>query len=152
MLEESLLEFPGALVLVTHDRYLLDRVSTALLALDGEGGATPSPISPSGEPAARPRHCRVRRRGAARRRSARPARAAAGAKRLSYREQREWEGMEAAILAAESELERRRAAAEDPAVASDAGELTARYAALADAQAEVDRLYARWSELEALCD
>ena len=39
VLEESLLEFPGALVLVTHDRYLLDRVSTRLLALDGQGGA-----------------------------------------------------------------------------------------------------------------
>jgi len=38
VLEESLLEFSGALVLVTHDRYLLDRVSTAVLALDGEGG------------------------------------------------------------------------------------------------------------------
>ncbi|HVE73293.1 MAG TPA: ABC-F family ATP-binding cassette domain-containing protein, partial [Thermoanaerobaculia bacterium] len=39
VLEESLLEFPGALVLVTHDRYLLDRVSTRVLALDGKGGA-----------------------------------------------------------------------------------------------------------------
>src|SRR5688572_26455197 len=39
VLEESLLEFPGALVLVTHDRYLLDRVSTRILALDGKGGA-----------------------------------------------------------------------------------------------------------------
>ena len=41
VLEESLLEFPGALVLVTHDRYLLDRVSTRLLALDGRGGVVP---------------------------------------------------------------------------------------------------------------
>ena len=41
VLEESLLEFPGALVLVTHDRYLLDRVSTSLLALDGRGGVVP---------------------------------------------------------------------------------------------------------------
>ena len=39
VLEESLTEFPGALVLVTHDRYLLDRVSTAVLGLDGQGGA-----------------------------------------------------------------------------------------------------------------
>src|SRR5262249_11461117 len=39
VLEDSLTEFPGALVLVTHDRYLLDRVSTAVLGLDGEGGA-----------------------------------------------------------------------------------------------------------------
>ncbi len=41
VLEESLLDFPGALVLVSHDRYLLDRVSTVLIGLDGEGGATP---------------------------------------------------------------------------------------------------------------
>ena len=39
VLEESLLEFPGALVLVTHDRYLIDRVSTCILALDGRGHA-----------------------------------------------------------------------------------------------------------------
>src|SRR5207245_2231480 len=39
VLESSLEEFNGALVLVTHDRYLLDRLSTELLALDGRGGA-----------------------------------------------------------------------------------------------------------------
>src|ERR1700754_2403515 len=39
ILEESLLEFRGSLVLVTHDRYLLDRVSTIVLGLDGRGGA-----------------------------------------------------------------------------------------------------------------
>ena len=39
ILEESLLEFRGALVLVTHDRYMLDRVSTVVLGLDGYGGA-----------------------------------------------------------------------------------------------------------------
>ena len=39
ILEESLLEFKGALVLVTHDRYLLDRVSTIVLGLDGSGKA-----------------------------------------------------------------------------------------------------------------
>jgi ABC transport system ATP-binding/permease protein len=39
ILEESLLEFRGALVLVTHDRYLLDRVSTLVLGLDGTGAA-----------------------------------------------------------------------------------------------------------------
>src|SRR5205085_8848760 len=40
VLESSLEEFPGALVLVTHDRYLLDRVSTEILALDGKGNAS----------------------------------------------------------------------------------------------------------------
>ena len=40
VLEESLLDFPGALVLVTHDRLLMDRVATLLLGLGGQGGAT----------------------------------------------------------------------------------------------------------------
>ena len=71
-----------------------------------------------------------------------------GPKRLSYLEQREWEGIESAIGAAEGEVAKLEAAAADPAIASNAAELQARYAALAAAQAEVDRLYARWSELE----
>ena len=37
ILEDNLLEFPGALVLVTHDRYLLNRVASTVLGLDGEG-------------------------------------------------------------------------------------------------------------------
>ena len=47
VLEESLLDFPGALVLVSHDRQLIDRVSTEILALDGVGerGATPTTTS-----------------------------------------------------------------------------------------------------------
>jgi ATP-binding cassette subfamily F protein uup len=151
VLEESLLEFAGALVLVTHDRYLLDRVSTAILALDGRGGAElfadlsqwqesrETKRTPDAEPAPT--------RGPGVPEISPPPRSAT-AKRLSYREQREWEGMEAAIVAAESERARRRAAAEDPAVVSDPRALTERYAALAAAEAEVDRLYARWSELE----
>src|SRR5206468_11387758 len=39
ILEERLLEYRGALVLVTHDRFLLDRVSTVVLGLDGTGKA-----------------------------------------------------------------------------------------------------------------
>ena len=70
-------------------------------------------------------------------------------KRRGYLEQREWEGMEAAILEAESAVAACRQAAEDPAIASDPAALQARYAALDAAQAEVDRLYARWAELEA---
>src|SRR5262249_57682696 len=69
-------------------------------------------------------------------------------KRLGYREQREWEGMEEAIVAAETAAETCRVAAEDPAVASDPVELQQRYAALEQARAEVARLYDRWAELE----
>ena len=41
ILEESLIDFPGSLVLVTHDRYMLDRVATIVLGLNGQGGAEP---------------------------------------------------------------------------------------------------------------
>jgi ATP-binding cassette subfamily F protein uup len=60
--------------------------------------------------------------------------------------------MEATILQAESALEACRQAAEDPEIASDPAALQARYAALDAARAEVDRLYARWAELEARGD
>src|SRR6185503_21276499 len=71
------------------------------------------------------------------------------AKRLNWAEQREWEGMEAAILAAEAAVARSQEAANDPAVATRADELAARCLALRDAEEEVERLYARWAELEA---
>jgi ATP-binding cassette subfamily F protein uup len=87
--------------------------------------------------------------------AARRARAAAPAarerprpKRLGYLEQREWEGIEEAIVAAETAAETCRAAAEDPAIASDPVELQQCYAALEQARAEVARLYDRWAELE----
>ncbi len=150
VLEESLLEFPGALVLVTHDRYLLDRVSTRLLALDGRGGAVPYAdfdqwqtgrlaAAEAGKPAARKPTA-----------AAKTATDAEGRPRkLGYREQREWDEMEGRILGAEATLEACREAAADPSVASDHQALGARIEALSAAQAEVDRLYARWAELEA---
>ena len=57
--------------------------------------------------------------------------------------------MESRILEAEARLDKAQAAAADPEVASDHEALQARHAELADAQAEVERLYARWAELEA---
>ena len=60
--------------------------------------------------------------------------------------------MEAAILEAERAVEACRHAAEDPGIASDPAALQARYAAVDTARAKVDRLYARWAELEARGD
>jgi ATP-binding cassette subfamily F protein uup len=142
VLEESLTEFPGAVVLVTHDRFLFERVTTTVLALDGAGGATPYADYQQWEESRR-----APRPAAARPSAAAPAKAAS--KRLGYLEQREWDGMEAAITAAEAELARCQQAAEDPAVASDAAELAARWRAVRAAQEAVDRLFARWAELEA---
>ncbi|MDQ6800375.1 MAG: ABC-F family ATP-binding cassette domain-containing protein [Acidobacteriota bacterium] len=139
VLEESLLEFPGALVLVTHDRYLIDRVSTQILALDGSGRAEyfadysqwESNRSSASEPA-RPPTTDNRQR----------------ARRLSYIEQREFDGMEQQLLIAEQRLADARRRAEDPSIATDSDALQQRFAELRQAEAEVDRLYKRWSELE----
>jgi ATP-binding cassette subfamily F protein uup len=148
VLEDNLASFPGGLVLVTHDRFLLDRVSTIVLALDGAGGAHLFAdydqwlaARASGE-----REARAERAEAA---SPRAERDRPRAKRLSYLDQREWDGMEGAILEAEAAAGAAQRAAEDPAIASDAAALRDRYAALEAARAEVERLYARWAELEA---
>ena len=143
VLEDTLAEFEGGLALVTHDRFMLDRVSTMILALDGEGGAATFADYAQWEAA------RIRRAPAPREAiGATPARQRRQTKRLGYREQREWDGMEQAILEAEAAVEACRRAAEDPAIASDAPTLQARYTALEAARAEVERLYARWAELE----
>ena len=145
VLEESLAEFDGALVLVTHDRFMLERVSTIILALDGAGGtATFADYSQwegtRAAAAAEPRQAPPERAADAQRQ--RP-------KRLGYREQREWDGMEQAILDAERAVEACQRDVDDPAIASDPTALQQRYAALEAARTDVDRLYARWAELEA---
>ena len=144
VLEDSLAEFDGGLVLVTHDRFMLERVSTVILALDGKGGTTTfadyaqwEAAREAGEPAPRKTPGRA------------PERERTRSRRLGYVEQREWDGMEQAILDAELAVEACRRAADDPTIASDPAALQTRYAALEAAQAEVDRLYARWAELEA---
>jgi len=144
VLEDSLAEFDGALVLVTHDRFMLERVSTVIVALDGRGGTATfadyaqwESVQTTVEPAQR-------------KAADRPAEASRQRpKRLGYREQREWEGMEQAILDAERAVEACQGAVEDPAIVSDPTALQRRYAALEAARADVDRLYARWAELEA---
>ena len=143
VLEESLAEFEGGLVLVTHDRFMLDRLSTVILALDGDGGVETFADCAQWEAA----RTETARAPAATRTAS--VRERARGKRLGYLEQREWDGMEQAILDAETALETRRRAAEDPAIAADPAALQERHAALDDARKDVDRLYARWAELDA---
>ncbi len=149
MLEDSLLEFPGAVVLITHDRSLIDRVSTVLLGLDGAGGAEVYADYAQWEADFLARERSEARDAKAKAQPAARARPQAAPKKLSFKEQREWDGMEAAILEAEQAQERCRLALEDPAVASDGAELSRRLEACQAAEAAVERLYARWAELEA---
>ncbi len=144
VLEDSLAEFDGGLILVTHDRFMLERVSTVILALDGRGGTSTFADYAQWE-AARDAATPAARKPPERA----PERERPRSRRLGYHEQREWDGMEQAILDAEGALAEAQRAADDPAIASDPVALQERYAALDAARAEVDRLYARWAELEA---
>jgi ATP-binding cassette subfamily F protein uup len=152
MLEESLLDFPGAVVLVSHDRSLLDRVSTTILGLDGEGGAALYADYAQWEADFLDRERARTREAKAREPKPVRERAETSKKKLTFKEQREWDGMEVAIEVAEANLAACQIALEDPAVASDGAELARRLAASQEAQAVVDTLYARWAELEAKQD
>jgi ATP-binding cassette subfamily F protein uup len=144
VLEESLLEFTGALVLVTHDRYMLDRVSTRVLGLDGQGGAELFADYSQWEQSLTQRQ----RKPARAETPAEPEKIAAK-KRLSYMETRELERMEAQIAEAERELADRERDMHDPEFMRDPRRLHENYEKLQEAQAAVNRLYERWAELEA---
>jgi ATP-binding cassette subfamily F protein uup len=150
ILEETLLEYPGALVLVTHDRYMLDRVSTMVLGLDGRGGAESFADYMQWE-AWQSESRQSARAAGSESTAAKPARAADAAvkKKLSYMEAREFAAIEERIAQAENVLQEKRAAAEDPNIATDAHRLLQAHAEMDQAQKTVDELYARWAELEA---
>ncbi len=148
ILEESLLEFPGALVLVTHDRYMLDRVSTVVLGLDGRGGAESFADYSQWEQWRGAKVEEAVAPGAAGKAAAGgDGSAPAARKKLSYMEAREFAGIEAAVEAADERLNAARERVEDPAVAIDSKALTAALAEMESAQEQSDVLYARWAEL-----
>ncbi len=145
ILESSLQDFPGALVLVTHDRYLLDRVSQKILALDGRGNARYyadlaqwEDLQEDEEPAPPPVVKETR--------GVSPAEKAP--RGLSKEELKELKNVEAQLRAAEAQLAAARAALEDPAVAANASELMARQEAVEAGQRAVEALFLRWEALE----
>jgi ATP-binding cassette subfamily F protein uup len=153
ILEESLLESRGALVLVTHDRYMLDRVSTIVLGFDGLGGIErfadysqwdvwqesqrkESDAAAVPEPVARSQTASI------------IAPLVTAKKKLSYKEARELEGIEQRIAKAEQELHARQAALQDSDIVSDGPRLHSASLQLEEARKTVEELYARWAELD----
>ncbi len=153
ILEESLLEYPGALLLVTHDRFMLDRVSTTVLGLDGNGHIgrfadyaqweewmveqenaaqtpTKSPAAPRTQPTSSPQGPTAQQ------------------KRAADAAAREAAKIEKKIVEAEAALASKRAVVEDPAIATDAAKLHTAYEEMQAAQAAVDALYEKWSQFE----
>lgn len=148
VLEESLLEFDGAVVLVTHDRYLLDRVCDRVLGFVGDGMVRSygdyeqwlrDVEGKKGEPgrttAAAPE-----------KKEQRPAERKAA--RLTYLEQREYEQIEEAITTAEERREELEQHLADPALGADPEALHRCWEEVEAARGEVERLYRRWEELE----
>ncbi len=156
VLEQSLEEFPGAVVLVTHDRAMLARLSTHIIALDGEGNARHftnydqwemyQSIKPSDRPAGKKGGYSV---GDEDKSAKAEAAAPAKKKKLVYKEQRELDQIEPTIHASEAKLKQLEAAMEDPAVMADRKKFEQVSREAAEVQAEIARLYDRWAELEA---
>ncbi|MCP3097582.1 ABC-F family ATP-binding cassette domain-containing protein [Myxococcus sp. K15C18031901] len=157
VLERLLLDFGGSTLLVTHDRYFLDKVATSILTFEGEGrvvryegnyamyrrlkeqaDARAQAAAPAAKPAPKKEE---------------PAPAAKAAKKpgkLSYKDQRELDGMEAAIEAAEARKASLEAQLADPTVYSQSSKVAEVQKDLETTTSEVDRLYTRWQELQDL--
>jgi ATP-binding cassette subfamily F protein uup len=162
LLEELLADYPGTLLLVSHDRDFLDNVVTSTLAMEGDGRVgeyvggysdwlrqrpvpvAPAPPAQAGAPASGA--------GAAIRGGASPATSAAptpGKRKLGFKENRELEQLPARIEALETQVAAATDAMHDPAFYQrDGAAITAHGVALARVQAELDAAYARWEELE----
>ncbi|MCX5869259.1 MAG: ABC-F family ATP-binding cassette domain-containing protein [Deltaproteobacteria bacterium] len=148
VLEESLLEFSGALVLVTHDRFLLDRVCDRVLGFDGRGGLEYfadyeqwlAALQESGKDNEKSSIAIT------------PVAGTPGKKKktskLSYLDQREYDQIEEKILEAEEEQERLQALLDAPETVSDPARLHECWEELQEAQTAVAQLYERWDVLE----
>jgi ATP-binding cassette subfamily F protein uup len=157
ILEESLLEYTGALVLVTHDRYMLDRISNVVLGLDGVGHAERfADYSQWDQWQAQQKQALAKGGTSARAGAAgQPANAEQdpasdiGKKKLSYMDARDYATIESRIAAGEELLSEKKAQLELHEVVTDAARLQTALAEVETAQNAVDALYARWAELEA---
>jgi len=152
VLEAGLQEFRGALVLVTHDRYMMDRLCTTIIGLDGSGLVGHfADYSQCEDWQHSLQLNRTSNEGTKHRSKPETVSAvmpSASKKKLSYLEAREHAAIEAEIEKAEHDLRAKLAALHDPAIMSDSVQLQDALGKVEQSQKLVDRLYSRWSELE----
>lgn len=151
ILEENLLEYRGALVLITHDRYMLDRVSTIVFGLDGLGHAERFADYSQWDAwqSAQNVAFLAEQKTETKRLPARSEIPSVHPKtKRTHTESRELASIEKQIAKAEQTLLARRTALEDREIASDASRLQIAFAEMEAAQKTVDHLYQRWSELD----
>jgi ATP-binding cassette subfamily F protein uup len=152
VLEESFLNYQGAIVLVTHDRYFLDRVATAIVGLGPDACGVYADRAQWARAREEARRTRAASKaapgsGAAKLSPPRdgPGTGKKAARKLSFAEQKELDGSEAAILASEEEAARIEAAI---GAGADPKRMAGLCQQLADEHARTERLYQRWHELE----
>ena len=149
VLESLLLQFTGSVLLVTHDRYFLDKVATSILSFEG-GTAIRYPGNYETYLSLRPRGQGGRSVGVDKTQSGkRPQPRKPG--KLSFKEQRELEAMEAEVESAEQRKAAAEAALADPRTyAKDPLQVPALQRELEASTSEIERLYRRWQELQDL--
>jgi ATP-binding cassette subfamily F protein uup len=158
VLEEVLEDFPGAVLLVTHDRYFLDSVTNQILAFAPKF-AKPGPLTAFADLAQweiwyAELEAEEKRKAAAaealKKAASTPVETGPKKRKLSFKEQREYDTMEGTIQATEEKIAKLTDESNAPENVSNAGKLHEIFDELAKQQAELERLYARWSELESI--
>ena len=154
LLEEALADFEGSVLVVSHDRYFLDRICDQIVAFEDGGGVVVQPGNYSYYLEKKlEREAEGKKRAGA---LPNPTPATGGnasvpakTRKRSFKEQRELDGMEAAILAAETRVEELEATLDDPGFyVTHSQDAPGMHAELDGGKAEIARLYARWEELE----
>ena len=153
LLEEALLAFSGCVLVVSHDRYFLNRVCTGIIAFEGDGlvAYNEGDYEYYREKLAE-RKMRLAKRPVATQANAGSSRAPeAKPRKMTWKEKAELEGMEAAILKAEEAVARIESLFADPEFHSKHGAKTIELTSeLETAKKQGAALYARWEELEAI--
>jgi len=146
VLEELLSDYPGTILLVSHDRELLDHVVTSTLAIEGDGGVTES-VGGYTDWLSRRVSKPAKKSGGKRRRD--PPDKPRPRSTLSWAERKELDGLPLEIEALEAEQSRRHEEMSDPAFfRKDGTEIAAARAELESLDAELAAAYERWESLE----
>ena len=159
ILEEAVSTFNGCVILVSHDRYFLNRVCTDILAFEGDGKIV---YQPGNYNYYRQKREEQRQLDAQQAKNTKAQEAADKAtpaakktikQKLKWKEQKELDGMENAIQAQENIVTDIEASFADPDFHQKYGkELPELNWKLQKAKAEIERLYARWEELQKIAD
>lgn len=144
-LEESLSSFNGAIILVSHDRYMLEKVCNQFLALDGKGQATLYADYKQWQKTLKPK---AKKEKASNKNASTTQPQPKTSKKLSYKDQREYDLMEEKILKLEEDLDLYQKESENPDIISNSKKLNEIFAKLEATQNSLDESYKRWTELE----